>query len=762
MTFWKVDRKFDTPPTQPHMRPGIILALAAMLLVTGCRKEDTSPVEEQPSGEEPVNEPITLATIGEAGGTLRTGDIIVSVPAGAFSEPLELRLSALDDSCSLEGHVFSKRYLIEGLPESYDQPIKVRISYQGTLSGEYFVVTGEEAICLENGQPETAYSFLDAVDSSGYLICSLPGADLEQKSAGTKKATQEYSKKNWVSVQVFGEYFFHYYTIEDLYYKIYMPADMEDLYSPEIADWLDNAYERISIAMFPLLGTPFTRTYSVFLANLSDDVYCRFAWRNGSADGKRKPKGILAINIHKIEESDKMQIMVGRELLRAFLFNFDPEYPFLRPLENIPHHWLDQAVITYSETEFAHELDRADHIPSDFPGNELKPFHGIQAGSLLGSGSALENLLDHGRGLSTFIQYLVWQYSHSILSGTYIKVSEGLAPLDAVKSPIYMMREEDPDYSFESEYLDFLAFYMEEGLFQVDDRTFYESIPQEHVFLIDDQDDTLKVFHDNYPDLSARLYRIDLNDPEFREKGILEFSPGGSVPGNRIGLRVYGYKEGKLTPLGGGTDHYEASIFGDHENLMFMVFNATANSPYTGNSTIDMKVRAKRDTDLPYNYCQLELSVLGNILVGRVPEGSTPPYTTSYNVFNTWKTVGECRDRMYKGTLDPAYHPAGTSGTLVVTFDDSLNIESYQLVTSDQSHQEDTLTWVIDGASLPKSYQSGSYLQHEAVGTSACGAIKDLFYYSESAHADGGVVRYILTGYSCTEQSLVKFGFRKD
>ena len=455
-----------------------------------------------------------------------------------------------------------------------------------------------------------------------------------------------------------------------------------------------------------------------------------------------------------------MGVMIEREVLRSVLFSFDPKYPTMRSTDQIPHHWLDQAVITWSESLLTPQQDVNSFVPSDFPGNELKPFNGMQAGILQGEGSIEQNITDHGRGMASFIQYIVKGMGSHLLPMTYAAIKDGTHPVDAMGFACDFIGLYSGKSSFRSEWYIFFVKYMVEGIYNVTGSTFFSSIPEANTFNINIEDDTVKVFQNVYPDLSVKLFKINLNDPNFKDKGTLEFSiTGGSASKEDLGGCLFGYNNGKFTLLGEMAQRFETYDFQSYNSLVFLLCNTTANNPYTGNSTIELTIDAKRKKLLPYEFCQVELNVSGDHLVELDPP-TIEPYHSTFSVFGTWKIIGSCENNTFSGKLDPSYHPENTHGTLNVTFDDDLNITHFDLTCYDRSLVADTLAWELIGTSLNKTYQQGVYLRHELLGPEVCNSLLGVYNYSESGHVSGGTVQYTVVNHSCNEFSLLSFYFR--
>lgn len=731
--------------------PALFLTLLVMM-ITGCQKET------EPPGEKTEKEEITEADIGLNGGILKTDSIYVSIPAGAFTGTEALNLSVISDAGIFNEYSRSVRYRITGLPETFDQPMKISIAYSGSLTGETYVVVGEAAMDPETGEEVVFYSFLDAVDSAGYLNCNLPGYDEEADTTGQLKSLSSAVTKKWISIEVISNYFTNFYTWQDVFYKIYIPDDKKQLFSPMIIDFLDNAYDRINHSILDNPDIGYVDIFHVFLANLPGVDYCKFAWRNGSSDHRKKPKGILAVNVNKMDDDKMMRIMTGREVLRSLLFVFDHEYPNMRQPEQIPHHWLDQAVLSWSEAEFAEEAERADHIPSDFQGHELAPFFGLHAGIMTGDGDMIQNILNHGRGMSAFIHFLTDEIGKALIPGIYSKISEGLPPVDAIQSLFESVNIFGEYFSYKDLWVDFLSDYLQGNIYKIRGNTFIDRIPPENLFSIVDKSDTLKVFQGSFADLSVRLYKVDLVDQEFMESGTLSFSiTGGNSTQSK--LLLYGITNDRIALLGDELS-FESEIFQTYHSFIVLVFNGVANPPYTGNSTIEFKVIARRSKDLPYKRCTLEIFCKGIYEHDKIPSTNPEPFTDTLNWMNTWRTLGETTGNVYTGTFDPNYHTENTSGSFRVTFDNALNIISFELNSLYLVPAVDSVVWTVEGSGLSKSFETGFSLQHELDGAGVCSAVTKAYLYSETPSAIPDKRQYSkMTSHLCDSDSHILFTF---
>ena len=147
-----------------HSVPVLILLVA---IFAGCSSD--GPTD---SGD-PSGDPISTVTIGPSGGKLETEDFELTVPAGAFGAETELALYLESEDPPYEDGTVTDHFRVDGLPEDFDLPLRMAIRYEGDLSGGSFIAIGEEAFVKSLGETTVTYVFLEAADSSGFLVCDL-------------------------------------------------------------------------------------------------------------------------------------------------------------------------------------------------------------------------------------------------------------------------------------------------------------------------------------------------------------------------------------------------------------------------------------------------------------------------------------------------------------------------------------------------------------------------------------------------------------
>ncbi len=162
---------------------GVWWALAGIGLLLGCSSDDpTSPDANDPYILE------TTATIGSGGGTLAVDDFELTVPAGAFADESEVELYAATDEVPAGDARVTRTFRLDGVPTNLDEPLTVRLRYDGTLSERSVIAF--EMRATANGDTLRTYLEIDATEVEGYLVGELPATTKGGfRAAGTRTAS---------------------------------------------------------------------------------------------------------------------------------------------------------------------------------------------------------------------------------------------------------------------------------------------------------------------------------------------------------------------------------------------------------------------------------------------------------------------------------------------------------------------------------------------------------------------------------------------
>ena len=93
-----------------------------ILFLLSCKNDNPT----EPGGST-SNGAIATTTIGTEGGKLESSDFELNIPQGAFNENVELKLFELTNDDSFEDSRISNLFKVEGIPNDFTQPIKIKI-----------------------------------------------------------------------------------------------------------------------------------------------------------------------------------------------------------------------------------------------------------------------------------------------------------------------------------------------------------------------------------------------------------------------------------------------------------------------------------------------------------------------------------------------------------------------------------------------------------------------------------------------------------
>ena len=112
------------------MKRLVTLSLFCCIVILSC-SNSTGPDKTDPGDNNGGETKDTVTqTIGTSGGTIDNNDIVIDIPAGTFSDDVEIELQRIDnDDFADEG--LTDTFTLTGLPEKFSQPLEIRLKYTG-------------------------------------------------------------------------------------------------------------------------------------------------------------------------------------------------------------------------------------------------------------------------------------------------------------------------------------------------------------------------------------------------------------------------------------------------------------------------------------------------------------------------------------------------------------------------------------------------------------------------------------------------------
>ncbi|MCK4385577.1 MAG: hypothetical protein KAW52_04860 [candidate division Zixibacteria bacterium] len=709
----------------------LVLLLGIWLLITGCSKKSTTP-EEKPTEDYSLE---ATQTIGSDGGSIEVDDFSLEVPDGAFSTNVELRLYASSQDQPFGDNGVSRTFRLEGLPDEYSQPLRVRIKYEGTLSNQSYLALGR---WVSDPIADTAmiyYGLLSANDSSGYLVCELPA---REAVAGSYRAG--YHNVNTAGDPLLDNFmvaitdYIPYVSSERRFY-IYSPASVAGTVD-ELAGFLEAAYDTFEQMGFSYYGPEYRypKVDSVEV-NVRDMGKQRSSgWLSPVVGAVNKVDGSMNVNSNIMSQSNLpgMRIEVGRATFDIVLRLYGPG-----SISGFDTGWLHHASEIWVEEKFTEETN---YVPSDFPGQEMDPFAGI--------GSFIEI-----EGMAALIKYWVDHYGDNVL----VKILGAWADsrvhsIDAVLDNI-----DDPEYVW---WPDFFYEYVSGNIYGVKGDVFSGNPTGR--FDINSAADTLKVFTGSYLDLSAKLYRINLNYAHIDTNAQIRFdlsATGANL--DYVTITVFSVKDGYLQYLTHSTP--ELTIKGikaltqNGNDLLVAVINSLTEEPYTGSRDIDLNVRVISKPELPYNWCRIEFYANMHFSVGDTAD------FWEQRLAN-WEGEGAFSGKTFTAMWHDIEVSPGmfSSGNMTVEVDrempGSFNVVSFYATKTDSIPvYEGTTITSVSGSNIPFDEFDDFYnlfLRCLEEGTEACTRVGSFNYERHFPPYGERVI-----GYQCNTESEVRIVF---
>ncbi len=454
------------------------------------------------SGDEDDDTTINSTTIDTDGGVINADGLTFTIPAGAFSQAVNIDIylsSVTDDSID---NIATKVYKIDGIPDEYSKPIDVSIKHNGNISEQSYLIVQEESYIPSLNSINANNIFFDATVIGDSIKSQIPAMtaslakvasidDIRDDSVWKIYAVDK--KKNHTTS---GNHFNIIYTS-----SVYASHNDEETDVIALGQYLEDAYTKISG-----LGFSYARRtkwpIDVYIADLADNIdgyHCPSRWGLNSS--------FLEINRKHLSKQTPMKTTSIHEFFHFVQYLYDDRFFITRATFTAPHHWFNEACAVWSE-----ELVTNSQYISEAKGPDTVkfPFNGLQAGSEV-------NASDHGYGMSAFVKYIVKKYSQNVLVNIYDKLYAGKHVVDAIN-------QNTNDMLF-IDYNLFLQQYAHGQLYpDVGLPVFAEVDNLDGTFEIKSDTDKLKTFSEKYRELSGKIYLVKLDNPNFKDDTSLEIS----------------------------------------------------------------------------------------------------------------------------------------------------------------------------------------------------------------------------------------------
>ena len=656
----------------------LLLCCLSLLFVYCSDSSDSTGPDDKSNGDIIAN-----VTVGTDGGNIGSDEVSLEIPAGALGEDTSITLTTSSQNAFTDDAV-SETYIIDGLPQSYNEELTVSIAYTGELTGDNYVAVGVDTWVSSLEETITTYSLLPATISGEKLTAELPATGLK---VGKVAASNDDESTTVTVTAVTG---YAPYVTSEGHFKIEYASRWTSLSSVQnLGQYLEEAYNTIADLGFSYAGRT-NWPVSVTVRSLDKEVY---GFSTNSLWGDNY--GYLEFNSKKMSELDEMRTTAGHEFFHLVQSLYDPRNFYSKAKLSPVHLWLNEACAVWIEEKFT---DQQNYVSSARAGNNMAPFNGVVAG-------AAEDAGKHGYGISAMIKYLVGEHGESCLISIYDALKNGSHPMSAVREgtsePVTWWPE-------------FLQTYTRGEIYNVSlgELTANKS----GMFRIINPEDTLAVFSGEYPDLSGKLYVIRLENEKIDEDAKLSFSIEGGIGE----VTVFKYR---LNPLGIvtlGTDSKEVSVGGlqslteDGWHLIALVSNCRDIYPYTTQSTIALTIRVKPSDEPNFKNLFLSPQMTGEFAFSYQEEHQTYSFNPGFS--SATDTPGMTEGTIFSGTWNNEWEDGYIKGTFSITFD-----ATFQNILSIEA----TCNSILDEGELGTSYSDLTFTAQNIPFSE----IKDGWYY---------------------------------
>jgi hypothetical protein len=514
---------------------------------------------------------------------------VLSVPAGAFASSETLLVTVLGASEEFGTDAVSSLYRVDGLPLVYSLPLRIELQCTRAPDPGLFLQVGEVAGSPFGPDLERFYDALPALFSNGLLSADLPPPSAESPLSPPvtiRTAAEEPANEKWFV----GVDYTDSLLSEGQHFRFLCRRYMNTP-AATLARHFERAYDSCRAAGFDREGL-----YQAFPWPMEIDI------RNFPGGQQQTLAALREVSL----TSDAQQILASfsfnecplagyppytlgdyvascflKALSGATVLKVEERHPTLTEEQAHQYRWLLESIIEWAPTLVLPEDSWDWFVPGSFPARWRIPLGGLAL-------SAGEDFGDHGRGWTPLLLHLAQDYGGpptvAAAFNALLNTPDGVAALlSSVPVP-------------ESVWLpEFYRKYIGGELYNVGADAFLETIGEGETFVFDGPEDSLGQFDYSYPDLSAKLFRVNLRADTLSEDVSITFTPGpGQLDTGYVRVIVFTYKDGQLTYRAMSE---QVTIAGVRElnnsgyDLVVAVVNSSSKQPYEGTLLIELLVR---------------------------------------------------------------------------------------------------------------------------------------------------------------------------
>ncbi len=636
------------------------------LFFQGCSKDSpTSPEKKETSL-------LASKMIDNTGGTLKTDNFEVIIPAGTFETRQEIKISVLSEDNLFSSNAISDFFVLDGLPTEFFKPVKVKIKYNGTLSDTLFVAVGEHNFVNSLNGEATAYNLISATDSSGYLVTTLPVTINNELG---KRTVNSSTNGDELSINLGAVAGYVSYKSPQGHFLINAPSSViTNAY--DLAEYLETAYSK-----FQSIGFSYTKRtkwpIDVTVKRLSSDANEVYGYYINSVWGNNY--GYMQFNFDKIDDTENIKVTAGHEFFHLVQSLYDPRYGYSKAKSPMPTYWLDEASSVWSESFFS---SHSNYLSPIFSDNVFDVFKGAKTGNEKSTSE------QYGYGMASFIKYIIKNFGDNKIVDVYNNIYNGKSPFQSLSDVLPI----NVGFSWHSYLKSLLTFDLYSGDSFRPGVLLSYTTGEHQKFIIKSASDSLATYKSQLSDLSATIFSVENQFSAMSDNVILEFTCKG------WNFQLYKVNSSTSEFFKSGKDILTIDNFKqltkDGYKIVAALYNDDYDSPFDHSKEYEMEIRVKmppkKITAVKFNF--------GYTGTYKTDQATSSYYDTFWNngyVANTTSqiignlvTVTEVYDDIYSHLIN----------TTEIVFD---NIDTPSKIVS--INTEETNTYLYSGAKKVRS-----------------------------------------------------------
>lgn len=473
-----------------------ILISTFLLILSSCDIVDAIADVFKGEDDDITDALINSTTVGTDGGIINADELTLTIPAGAFSQAVDINIYASSVTDGSIDDIATKVYKIEGLPDQYFKPIDVRIKHNGTINEQTYLILQEETYIPSLDSISASNIYFDAVVVGDSIKSQLPAmtADLAKVASVVDTWNKEQKLMALSNRKT--------HTTSNNHFIINYNSSLDN--EPNIIDlgkYLEGAYSKLQNIGFDYTDRTNWPINVIIETFVGDDIGA-----NGLHCTTLVGTNYYYLKFNRLSLNDERAIKTAsiHEFFHIVQYFYDNRNFASKAKSKPAHHWFNEACSVYSE-----ELVMGPDYVSDIrTAHGMQPFYGLQAGSV-------GNAQNHGYGMSAYVHYLVKQYGQSILVDIYKSIEAGKHVVNAIDLSL--------NGNLFLDYNEFLKQYAQGAVYSDFGSTNLISIA-DGTFDINSNTDILKTFTANYKEFSGKFYIVQLGNPNFKDDTSLEIS----------------------------------------------------------------------------------------------------------------------------------------------------------------------------------------------------------------------------------------------